>query len=243
MCGLFGFVGAADPNPEDVLAVMREAGRRGPHAYGYAWIDAAADTAQTGMPLNGAEAASRGPHVVTARGSITQHLSAVSGALRGKRLFIGQCRLVTSGPARDARNNQPLVAGSIALAHNGNVYNADAILETHGLRARTRNDSEALAQLIAPEIVPLSSPTVTIADRVRAALHLMYPCSPTALLVLSAEGIVAARWPARADMPGHPLYLWHRPEGLFFCSRPLPDATLLADGLVNTYHAPGRGEG
>lgn len=68
---------------------------------------------------------------------------------------IGHVRYSTTGDSLVA-NAQPLVVkyknGSIALAHNGNLVNADSlreILEDEGVIFQTTNDSEVVANLIA----------------------------------------------------------------------------------------------
>lgn len=68
---------------------------------------------------------------------------------------IGHVRYSTQGDSLVA-NAQPLVVkyknGSIALAHNGNLVNADSlreILEDEGVIFQTTNDSEVIANLIA----------------------------------------------------------------------------------------------
>ena len=74
--------------------------------------------------------------------------------LRGD-LAIGHTRYSTTGSSR-AGNAQPLVVesplGGLALAHNGNLVNVEAIRSevlAQGVRPRTSTDSELIAHLIA----------------------------------------------------------------------------------------------
>ena len=73
----------------------------------------------------------------------------------GGHLGIGHTRYSTTGSSR-AENAQPFVVssdlGSLALAHNGNLVNADALRDEVvklGVRPRTSTDSELVAHLIA----------------------------------------------------------------------------------------------
>ncbi|HBD63492.1 MAG TPA: amidophosphoribosyltransferase [Clostridiales bacterium] len=71
------------------------------------------------------------------------------------RLAIGHVRYSTTGES-EKQNAQPLVVryreGSIALAHNGNLVNADSmrnILEDNGVIFQTSTDSEVVANMVA----------------------------------------------------------------------------------------------
>ncbi len=71
------------------------------------------------------------------------------------KLAIGHVRYATSGES-EKQNAQPLVVrykeGSIALAHNGNLVNADSmrnILEDNGVIFQTSTDSEVVANMLA----------------------------------------------------------------------------------------------
>ena len=77
----------------------------------------------------------------------------VIDSLKGN-IAIGHDRYSTSGES-EKQNAQPLVVrykeGSIALAHNGNLVNADSIreiLENEGVIFQTSTDSEVVANLI-----------------------------------------------------------------------------------------------
>ena len=94
-------------------------------------------------------------HRFAAMGLVTQifHEEVLSGL--GGSHAIGHTRYSTTGSSTDV-NMQPLVVsgplGDLALAHNGNVVNADLLrrdLLDGGIEFATGTDSEVLAQLIA----------------------------------------------------------------------------------------------
>lgn len=97
------------------------------------------------------------------------------------------------------------------------IGNADQLAARFDLSRVTACDSEVLALLLA------RSPG-QLADRVREAVALLDPESPQAFLVLERNVLVAFR-------RGHPLYLLHRPEGDYLCSRAVAEAELLPDGV------------
>src|SRR5438105_13572862 len=73
----------------------------------------------------------------------------------GGHLAIGHTRYSTTGSSR-AENAQPILVssdlGSLALAHNGNLVNPDALRQQAlalGARPRTSTDTELVAHLIA----------------------------------------------------------------------------------------------
>src|SRR5258708_13805663 len=91
--------------------------------------------------------------------------------LRGGHLAIGHTRYSTTGSSI-VRNAQPLccsaVAGDIAVAHNGNLINTNALrssLEDQGVEFETSNDSEVIAQMIS------LSHTGRIEDAVREVMQ------------------------------------------------------------------------
>ena len=86
-------------------------------------------------------------------------------------IAIGHTRYSTRGSSRII-NAQPIVVGrgsdSIAIAHNGNVVNAELLreeLSDQGYNFRTSTDTEVIANLI------LSSTEKSWVDRIRYAMH------------------------------------------------------------------------
>ena len=110
-----------------------------------------------GQESAGIAAADGSPDIrrFAAMGLVTQifHEDVLAG-IEGSHA-IGHTRYSTTGASTDA-NMQPLVVagpqGGLALAHNGNVVNADLLrrdLQERGAEFATGTDSEVLAQLIA----------------------------------------------------------------------------------------------
>ena len=91
------------------------------------------------------------------------------------QLAIGHTRYSTTGSTRWA-NAQPLVhhgrARTIALGHNGNLTNAEALreeLEAEGVRLGSSSDSEVIAALIANDPSPLAEAVAHTLERVDGA--------------------------------------------------------------------------
>lgn len=207
MCGLFGYAGwprGSDPTVLRDAAVL--AATRGPHAWGVAWA--------------------RGPGLerVTGGGHLdgTAWRLAEAAGVGDAALVIGHARLATSGgPGAETRagDRQPILVGSVAVAHNGNVYNWRELARDGGIRLRTGCDSEVLAHLIERGCGPLLA-------RVSVAVALVDPDSPLALLAVDAgAGAIVA------GVRGHPLHALRRPEGAYFCSRALPGSAPLSEGV------------
>lgn len=119
MCGLFGYVGESY-NPGLMIRAAREAGRRGPHAYGFAY---------EGEVVRGLGSLSDKPEVV---------LQTTGNWL------IGNARMATFGGFEKPADNQPLVSGSTILAHNGNVYDHQKVMAAYRYEPQSAIDSEAL---------------------------------------------------------------------------------------------------
>jgi amidophosphoribosyltransferase len=92
---------------------------------------------------------------LTGMGLVSQVFHERDLAKLGGHLGIGHTRYSTTGSSR-AENAQPLVVssdlGSLALAHNGNLVNAETLrqqVQALGIRPRTATDSELVAHLIA----------------------------------------------------------------------------------------------
>lgn len=207
MCGLFGYIGTRlDIGLVNALAELAET--RGPHAYGFAWRDG-----------RGHLQSFKAPGRITAqRGNLLKLLDAPA--------FIGHCRLSTSGPATDNRNNQPLVMGdgaaALALAHNGNVYAYRQIYDLHGYVPKTENDSEAL-------LLATFCAFGTLPERAQQGWQTCGAAQQQAALILSAEGLVAFR-------VYQPLFVKTTSTGVYLCSRQIDDtAALLPEGSVHHF--------
>ncbi len=207
MCGLFGMIATTTTLPQgEVTTLAREAGRRGPNAWGVSWVQPDGTLVRT-----------------TQSEALKAHPERLFASVpRMCRAFIGQTRLSTSGTYHEARNNPPFIVGiderQVAIAHNGNVYNAGELIERYGLIPQSECDSEVLGLLIAQG-------EGSLVERVQWALSLLDGRSPYALLVLSQDELVTA-------CGGHPLYRTEGPSWLSFCSRPLGDSSAQLPGGV-----------
>ena len=132
-------------------------------------------------------------HNLTGMGLVSQVFHERDLAKLGGQLAIGHTRYSTTGGSR-AENAQPFVVssdlGSLALAHNGNVVNADALREEVlrlGGRPRTSTDSELIAHLIA------RSPGADWLSRMRHALDRL--SGAFCLVMLTRDAAYVARDP------------------------------------------------
>jgi amidophosphoribosyltransferase len=112
------------------------------------------------------------------------------GSLIG-HIAIGHNRYSTRGSSR-ATNVQPFIVGqgndAIAIAHNGNIINAELLyeeLEQQGYAFRTSTDTEVIANLI------ISSPEKSWTDRIRYAMHRLQ--GAYSLCLLTKDGLYAVR--------------------------------------------------
>src|SRR5438067_1097315 len=146
-------------------------------------------------------------HNLTGMGLVSQVFLERDLAKLGGSMAIGHTRYSTTGSSR-AENAQPLVVssslGSLALAHNGNLVNVDAIRERvlqSGVRPRTSTDSELIAHLIA------QAPGHDWLARMRYALPLL--SGAFCLIMLTQKRVFVARdaWGIR------PLVLGRLPNG------------------------------
>jgi amidophosphoribosyltransferase len=146
-------------------------------------------------------------HNLTGMGLVSQVFHERDLAKLGGAFAIGHTRYSTTGSSRPA-NAQPLVVGSslgsLALAHNGNLANVEAIraeVTSCGVKPRTATDSELIAHLIA------QSPGGDWLSRMRHALPKLQGAYCLALLV--RDRVFAARdpWGIR------PLSLGRLPSG------------------------------
>lgn len=114
--------------------------------------------------------------------------------------IIGHYRLATSGDWREPGNNQPIQVAGVAVAHNGNIpeWRERAV----GIPMSTECDSELIAHWISDPRKRLQHQLNQAMKRVRA---------PHAVLALRAGELASSH-------EALPLYFWHCPEGVYFCS-------------------------
>ena len=112
------------------------------------------------------------------------------------QIGIGHCRYSTTGNS-EAKNAQPLtmnfVKGTLSIAHNGNLANADEIrkklMEEQGAVVHTSTDSEIFAYLIAKKEVE----THLLEVAIRQATEMV--SGAYALLVMGSKKLVGIRDP------------------------------------------------
>ncbi len=108
------------------------------------------------------------------------------------KMAVGHCRYATTG-TKSRSNAQPMLVnhhkGALALAHNGNLVNAQELrkeLELGGAIFHTTNDTEVIAYIITQE--RLKAPSIEEAvlhamDRIEGAYSLVM-CSPQKLIAV-----------------------------------------------------------
>ena len=115
--------------------------------------------------------------------------------LKGGQMAIGHVRYSTTGSS-NRENAQPLVTkyvkGTIALAHNGNLVNANELrdeLEQNGAIFQTTNDSEVICYIIAKERLKSDSieeALVKAMDKLKGAYS---------IVIMSPKKLIAVRDP------------------------------------------------
>jgi glucosamine 6-phosphate synthetase-like amidotransferase/phosphosugar isomerase protein len=217
MCGVYGWV-SRDGGRLDLRALGRIAlatERRGPHAFGFAWID------------------SRGRvKCYKQTGRVSQHLGLLAMA-RDARMLVGHCRYATQGDPADQINNHPHPADGGWIVHNGQVRDYAALVEAFGLHPVGECDSEVLGLLI-------EAGRGGLLERCRAAVRAAAPAGEPGTLFGAPQPLVLlGLWqrPGRlvAIRQGNPLHFSRAEEGDYLASLPdgLPgDARALPDGTA-----------
>ncbi|MBL7164912.1 MAG: amidophosphoribosyltransferase [Dehalococcoidales bacterium] len=127
-----------------------------------------------------------------------ERLSQLSGYIA-----IGHNRYSTRGSSR-VINVQPIIVGrganAIAIAHNGNIINAEFLREeliAQGHTFHTSTDTEVIANLI------ISSPEKSWVDRIRYAMHRLQGAFSMCLLTNDSLFAVRDPWGVRPLCLGH----------------------------------------
>lgn len=134
MCGVFGFVSNGGKlNVQQLEAIAKDTERRGPHAFGFAWVDGKGRL-----------------HSFKQRGRISSHLALLRMA-KDARVLIGHCRWTTQGTEFNNANNHPHAADGGWIVHNGVIPGYHGLLKAHKLKPVSDCDSEVLGLLIERE--------------------------------------------------------------------------------------------
>ncbi len=133
MCGIFGFItkNGHGPDPQRLREIARVTQRRGPHAFGMAWLGADNQIRTFKRP-----------------GPATDNLDDMD-ICRGAGIVLGHCRWATHGAPEQNANNHPHPAGRGWMVHNGVVVNHHLLRSCYGLETQTECDSEVLGLLMA----------------------------------------------------------------------------------------------
>lgn len=198
MCGIFAFTGPGPPDPDTLAAAADGAAQRGPHGHGWVTSDTPGDL----------EARYRLGSLSTGRGA----LAAVKTVTAAR--IVGHARLATASDGADPDALQPVVVDGHAFAHNGHVYNLDALTGSLGGLANNpifdpddpanlpsvATDSCALARMYAV-LRRSTDPAGALTDLVRVADQ-----NAWAIVVLDRTGgLYTHRY-------YHPLYWWRVTE-------------------------------
>lgn len=177
MCGIFGWVADGDGRLDvpflERVAVDTES--RGPHAFGFAWIDGRNRL-----------------RMFKQSGRISDHLSLLRMA-RDARMLIGHCRYATHGSPSNNLNNHPHPCDGGWIVHNGVIGDYREINEGHCLHPVSACDSETLALLI-------EELDGTLIERCSAAVE---ECATSALAMLGLWRSPMRMVAARAGNPLH----------------------------------------
>lgn len=148
MCGVFGFVSFDGKGPAmgQLQEIAEATMSRGPHAFGFAWIDG------------------RGRlHSFKQCGRIVDSIGLLQLA-EDARMLIGHCRFATHGKPEDNVNNHPHPVDGGWLVHNGVIRGYERIVAERNLFPTTQCDSEVLGLLI-------EEAKGTMSERCRAAVR------------------------------------------------------------------------
>lgn len=132
MCGVFAFVSrnGQGPSLKTLKAIATATEARGPHAFGFSWIDSSGRL-----------------RCFKSAGRITDHLSLLTQAAEA-RLLIGHCRYATHGQPEHNINNHPHPSDGGWIVHNGVIRRYQQIIEDNAYTPVSDCDSELLALMI-----------------------------------------------------------------------------------------------
>jgi len=182
MCGIIGIVGLSDVAARlyDGLTVLQH---RGQDAAGIATVDGSRFRLHKGAGL------------------VSEVFAADSVRELTGRIGIGHCRYPTAGSA-GSDEAQPFYTGApwgIALAHNGNLINTEAlrreVFEQDRRHVNTGSDSEVLMHVLAHELAERGGLTPASAFAAVAAVHRRCKGGYAVVSLVLGLGLVAFRDP------------------------------------------------
>jgi glucosamine--fructose-6-phosphate aminotransferase (isomerizing) len=168
MCGVFGFVSydGKGPNIQRLAKIAAVTMRRGPHAFGFAWLD-----------FDGRL------RMFKRTGRIVDHLGLLAMAKRA-RILVGHCRFATHGSPKNNGNNHPHPADGGWLVHNGQVGNHEELAAEYDLWPTSECDSEVLGLMIAGTRGGLQKRVATTAAAVRGDLAMLGVWKPGRMMAV-----------------------------------------------------------
>jgi glucosamine 6-phosphate synthetase-like amidotransferase/phosphosugar isomerase protein len=200
MCGVFGFVSrdGGKMNLGVLARVARVTERRGPHAFGFAWIDRRGRV-----------------KCYKQTGRITDHLGLLAMAADA-RMLVGHCRFATQGDPADNINNHPHPADGGWIVHNGQVRNYGELVQGFGLCPISACDSEVLGLLV-------ERGEGSVLDRCRAAVRAACPDEePGSLFSRPSPLVLLGLWPRPdrlvAVRRSNPLHYGRTEQGYYLAS-------------------------
>jgi glucosamine 6-phosphate synthetase-like amidotransferase/phosphosugar isomerase protein len=211
MCGVFGFVSrdGGKVNLELLGRVAEVTERRGPHAFGFAWID------RKGRMK-----------CFKQSGRISDHLGLLLMAADA-RMLVGHCRWATQGSPEHNINNHPHPCDGGWIVHNGQIRAYEQLVNLFDLYPVSACDSEVLGLLI-------EQGTGNVLDRCRSAVRAASPGQDERTLFGYDQPLVLLGLWARPDRlvavrRGNPLHYSQADQGYYLAS--------LADGLPGKVQA------
>jgi glucosamine 6-phosphate synthetase-like amidotransferase/phosphosugar isomerase protein len=199
MCGVFGFVSRGGKvNLETLGRIAEVTERRGPHAFGFAWIDR------------------RGRlKCYKQTGRVSDHLGLLTMAADA-RMLIGHCRFATQGNPANNINNHPHPADSGWIVHNGQIHDYIKLVNTHDLYPVSACDSEVLGLLV-------EQAKGNVLDRCRIAVQTACADEEAGTLFdRSSPLVLLGLWPRPdrlvAVRRGNPLHYGKTEQGFYLAS-------------------------
>lgn len=196
MCAIFGFLSHDNARPvrvEALAAIVRGNILRGPHSFGFAWIDR------------------RGRlRCYKQTGRLTDHLGVLAMA-RGATMLIGHLRFATHGSAESNINNHPHPADGGWIVHNGIITNYKQLVRTNRLWPVSECDSEILGHLIERDAGTAGTSTTSILHRCARSIE----ATDGALAMLGLWSRPGVLMLARR---GNPLHWTRTRDGVYLAS-------------------------